>query len=75
MKTYRVIDRILLNNAAAEENNIPNRWLHVGELLDFHDPIAKQLLINGDIELYVPPKPAPAPKKKPKPAPKTEEAK
>jgi hypothetical protein len=75
MKTYRVLDRILLNNAFAEENNIPNRWLHVGELIDLPDPKAKRLLEFGDIEIYVPPKPKPAPKLKKKPAPKTEEAK
>ena len=61
-KTYRVLDRLLLNNQFAEENDIPNRWLAVGELIDFDDPTATRLIEKGDIELYEPPKPKPAPK-------------
>lgn len=73
-KTYKILDRILLSNRFAEENDIPNRWLAVGELIDFDDPTAMRLLEKGDIELYEPPKPAPKPVKEVKPPAKSAKA-
>lgn len=75
MKTYRVLRQLLLNNRFAEDNDLPNRHIYEGELIDLQDPNAKTLIEKGDIELYEPPKPAPKPVKEVKPPAKSAKAK
>ena len=63
MTIYKLLQPLLLTDKTAEENDLPNRWHQVGELLNLNEYVAKRLIEKGDIELYVPPKPPVAEKK------------